>query len=189
MSNEFNALRARARQKRDAALAEIQADYQAALVQIARLEQDLLGKVRSRYRKISAAIEAVIPKDGTFTTADILVSLEALDSRRYWRKRFIDNHISRLRERGLIKRIKRATIHEPAVYVRAGSTAKVVPLGDMTLLEAIGSVLTEPLTTTEIVVAVLEAGCHTTMNRTHLRQHVRREMGKHFKQDGGRWLP
>jgi hypothetical protein len=188
--NEFNALRQRARDKRDKAIAEVRREYEAALVQIAALEQDLLGKVSSRYKKISAAIESVIPRESEFTTADIMAGLEALDPRRSWRKRSIDNHISRLRERGLIKRLKRATVHEPAVYARAEAPVKAAPLDDMTLLQVIGKVLAvRPMTTTEVVVAVLEAGYQTTMAKTALRNHVTRQLGRGgFKQEDGRWV-
>ncbi len=107
--NEFIALRARARDKRDKAIAQAREEYEAALVQIATLEQDLLGKLPSKHKPMSACIESVIPNDRPFTTLDVLTSLEALDPRRVWRKRSIDNHFSRLRDKGLIRRIKRAT--------------------------------------------------------------------------------
>jgi hypothetical protein len=55
MSTEFNALRARARDKRDKAIEEARRDYEATLVQIAKLEQDLEGKVTSRYSKSAPA--------------------------------------------------------------------------------------------------------------------------------------
>lgn len=187
--NEFNALRARARTKRDNAIAEVRSDYEAALVQIAALEQDLLGKVSSRYKSITAAIESVLPREATFTTVDVMASLEAMDPRRTWRKRSIDWTISRLRERGLVKRLKRATIHEPAVYVRSEAPVEPGPLADMTLLQVIGSVLTRPMTTTEVVVAVLEAGYQTSMSKTNLRNTVTRELGRAFKCDGGKWMP
>jgi len=189
MSNEFNALRQRARDKRDKAIAEARREYEAQLVQIAALEQDLLGKVSSRYKKISAAIESVIPRESEFTTGYILAGLEALDPRRTWRKRSIDNHISRLRERGLIKRLKRATVHEPAVYARTEAPVKSAPLDDMTLLEVIGKVLgMRPMTTTEVCVAVLEAGYQTTMAKTALRNHVTRQLSRGgFRCEGGKW--
>ncbi len=188
MSNEFNALRARARAKRDKEIAAVRAEYEATLVQIATLEQDLLGKVTSRYRKISAAIESVIPSDRPFSTADIMAGLEALDPGRVWRKRAIDSHISRLRERGLVKRLKRATAREPAVYSRADLPVKVVPLGDKTLQEVIRGVVTRPMTVTEVAVAVKESGYKSEMSNGNLRSHVRRLLVQGgFRQEGGKW--
>src|SRR5687767_11413414 len=85
MATEFNTLRLRAREKRDRLMAEVRAEYESTLVQIARLEQDLLGTRNHKYKKISAAIEAVIPSDRPFTTRDIMAALEALDPGRVWR--------------------------------------------------------------------------------------------------------
>src|SRR5438105_760429 len=116
--NEFTKLRERAREKRDKAIALARSEYAATLVQIATLEQDLLGKVSTRYKRISACIESVIPRDRPFNTTDIMTALEALDPGRVWRKRAVDSHIFRLRERGLVRRMRKAKGTEPAVYVR-----------------------------------------------------------------------
>lgn len=185
----FIQLRAGAREKRDKLIDEARAAYEATLVDIARLEQDMLGKVPTRHKSISASIDSVIPRMDTFTTADIMASLEALDGGRVWRKRSIDSHISRLRERGLVKRIKRATIREPAVYVRSEITVKVAPLDDMTLVQVIRQVLTRPMSTTEVVVAVVEAGYQSTMRKGNLRNHVARTLAKGgFGRDGAKWV-
>lgn len=189
MSNEFNALRSRARERRDKAIAEARREYSAQLVKIAELEQDLLGKVQANHKSIASAIESVIPRDSTFTTVDLMAALEALDSRRNWRKRSLDNHLSRLRERGLIKRLKRATVHEPAVYAREEAPVKAAPLDDLSLLQVIGKVLVRPMTVTEVAVAVLEAGWQTRMSKGNLRVHVAKSLARGgFKCDGGRWL-
>lgn len=190
MSTEFNKLRELAREKRDKAIKEIRREYEATLVQICALEQDLLGKVSTRYVQISRAIESVIPREDPFTVADIVTRLEAADPTRDWRRRSIDNQISRLRKRGILKRIKRATIHEAAQYVRAEVPVKVAPLDDMTLMEVIGKVLTKPMTTTEVMVAALEAGWQTTMKkRTYLRNHVTTLLGRGWKMEDGKWMP
>jgi hypothetical protein len=190
MSNEFIALRTRARDKRDKAIAVARREYEAALVSIAALEQDLLGTHPTGRKNISSAIEAVIPRETTFTTVDLMAALEASDSTRNWHKRSVDWTLSRLREKGIVKRLKRASIHEPAVYVRADVNAKAVPLDDMTLLQVIGNVLTKPMTSMEVVVAVLEAGWQTSMSRTNMRNHVVRTLKKNgFKVVAGRWVP
>jgi hypothetical protein len=189
MSNEFNALRSRARERRDKAIAEARREYSAQLVKIAELEQDLLGAAQTRHRSISSAIESVIPREAPFTTVDLMAALEALDPRRSWRKRSLDNHLSRLRERGLIKRLKRATVHEPAVYAREDAPVKAAPLDDLTLLQVIGRVLTRPMTVTEVAVAVLEAGYQTRMSKSNLRVHVGKTLSRGgFKCEGGRWV-
>lgn len=190
MSTEFVQLRARARDKRDKLIAEARREYEATLVQIATLEQDLLGKISSRHKSISSCIESVIPRADTFTTVDIMASLEALDPGRVWRPSSLHNHIARLRDKGLVKRLKRATIHEPAVYARVDVPAQVVPLSDATLSEVIRSVLVRPMTATEVAVAVLEAGYSSTMTRKNLRNHIARVLKRTgFKCEGGKWVP
>jgi hypothetical protein len=189
IENEFNALRARARDRRDKAIAAARSEYEAVLVQIATLEQDLFGKLGSRYRSISQAIQSVIPKDTPFNTADLMAALEALDPGRAWRKRSVDWTLVTLRRKGIVKRIKRATIHEPAVYLM-GEAPQVVPLGDMTLIQCIGNVLAGPMNTTEVCVAAVEAGYRTSMSQQNLRNHVHRLLKKNgYKQDGGKWMP
>jgi hypothetical protein len=184
--SEFNRLRGLARARRDKQLAEIRAEYEANLVSIAKLEQDLCGKVSSRYRTISSAIESVIPSDRPFTTEDIMAALEALDPGRVWRKRSLDSHLSRLRERGLVKRLRKATLRERAVYARAdfGTEGESRPLRAV-----IAEVLTRPMTLTELTVAVVEAGHKSSTNGRQLRNQVARELREDgFRRDGERWV-
>jgi len=144
---EFIALRAKAREKRDRLINEARRDYEETLTRIAALEQDLLGKDVSSHRKISVCIERVIPTDREFTTVDVVSALEALDPGRVWRKRSIDSHISRMRERGLLRRVRKArngsNACEPAVYVRRGVEVGPRPFQDMTLQAVIKSMLAD----------------------------------------------
>jgi hypothetical protein len=190
IENEFSALRSRARAKRDRAIAEARQEYEAALVEIAGLEQRLCGKLPKGYKTIVQAIDAVIPREGTFTTLDVMTGLEAFDPKRNWRKRSVDYVLTRMRQRGAIRRLKRATIHERASYVRAEAGTKAPGTGDMTLMQIIGKVLVRPMTTTDVVVAVLEMGYETAMGRNNLRNHATRVLKQGgFKCEGGRWLP
>jgi len=118
--NAFNELRRHAREKRDKAIQQARDDYAATLTRIAELEQDLLGRDSPQHKTIAACIDSVIPTDRPFTTVDIMAALEALDPRRNWRKRSLDSHIARLRERGLVRRVKRSQNRQPAVYARVG---------------------------------------------------------------------
>lgn len=186
----FNELRRQARLKRDKAIAQARRDYSDTLVRIAALEQDLLGRELSSHRKISASIERVIPTDREFTTVDILTGLEALDPGRVWRKRSVDSHISRLRERGLVRRLRKAHGTEPALYARLGVQVAPRPFEDMTMREVIRTVLADkPLTQTELVVAMLEAGYETTMTPQALRNAVGVELRKdgEFRKTDGKW--
>ena len=100
---EFNTIREAARKKRDLAIKKARDEYAATLLRIAELEQDLLGRDPSTHKTIVSCIERAIPSSRTFTTADILADLEAIDGGRVWRKRSVGNHLSRLRHRGLVK--------------------------------------------------------------------------------------
>lgn len=183
--NKFNALRTIARERRDKALAEIQAEYAANIVAIAKLEQDLCGKVSTRHKTISSAVESVIPSDRSFTTEDILAALEAKDPGRVWRKRSLDSHIQRLRERGLLKRLSKANGNERAVYARSdlGPEGESRPIA-----EYIAQVLVKPMTVTEVTLAILEAGFKTRMTRQYLRNYVGRELRERgYMRTGDRW--
>ncbi len=121
-----------------------------------------------------------------------MTGLEALDPARVWRKRSIDNHLSRLRERGLVRRVKRSSGTEPAVYVRVGVEVDPLPFEDMTLVDVIASVLeTRPMNPTEMVVAMLEAGYKTSMEKIAFRDAISVELKRdknRFRRDNGRWL-
>jgi hypothetical protein len=188
--NEFNDLRKRAREKRDKAIAQARQDYAETLGRIAALEQDLLGRDLSTHRKISVCIERVIPQDREFTTADIMAGLEALDPGRVWRKRSIDNHISRLRERGLVRRVRKAKGTEPAIYARVGAKVTERPFQDMTLRQVIKVVLGDrAMNETELTVAMREAGYDSTMTPQALRNAVGVELRKNagFRKTDGKW--
>jgi hypothetical protein len=117
-----------------------------------------------------------------------MTSLEALDPGRVWRKRSVDSHLSRLRERGLVRRLKKHRNNEPAVYARVGVPVPPVPFQDMTLRDVVGAMLTHPMRQTELVVAMLEAGYETSMTPQALRDAVGVELRKGpFMSDGGKW--
>ncbi len=176
--NEFTKLRERARQKRDKEIAQVRAQYEYALVQIATLEQDLLGRDSTRHKTISSCIDLVIPRDRTFTTVDVMTALEAMDQGRAWRKRSVDGHIARLRERGLVRRIRKSQNTEPAIYARVGVEVPPRPFQDQTLAQAIQTVIAPGMNATQVSVALLEAGYETTMSAQGLRRAVNVEMRK-----------
>jgi hypothetical protein len=188
--SEFSALRARARDKRDKSIADARQEYEETLIAIAALEHGLTGRSR-RPQRISACIESVIPRAEPFTSTEIIAALEALDSSRVWHKWTVDNHITKLRAKGIIRRISRHKGHQRALYVRADAKMPALPFEDMTLPEVIRAVLTEPMTQTELAVKILEDGYHTTMTKWCFRRVVGdalRVEGGRFKRDGsGKW--
>ncbi|MCE5302801.1 MAG: hypothetical protein LLF97_06785 [Planctomycetaceae bacterium] len=188
----FNDLRRQARDKRDKSIIEARDAYAATLARIAALEQDILGRDLSSHRTISSCIDSLVPTDRPFTTQDIVAGLEALDPRRNWRKRSIDSHISRLRERGIVRRIKKSQNTTPAVYVRVGVSVQPLPFEDMTLPEVVEKVLREsqPMRQTELVTAMMEAGYQTTMTSKNLRNAVGVVLRKDkmYREKNGAWV-
>ncbi len=189
---EINALRKRAIERRNRAIAKARADYKATLTRLAELEQDLYGIKPVAHKTVAACIDSVIPSDRAFTTADVMAGLEALDNGREWRKRSIDNHLSRLRERGIVKRVKRARKGNLAIYARADLDMEPVAFQDMELWEVMALILRdsdEPMTAIELTVALIEAGYETSMTRQHLRNTVGRMLAERgeFERDGEAW--
>jgi hypothetical protein len=119
----------------------------------------------------------------------VLLALEALDHGRVWRKASVARHITFLREKGLLRRVKRAKVNEPASYIRCeGPGDNEAP--DKTLRQVILETVTRPMRIVEVVLAVQEAGYRTTMNREHFRTHCIRELkAAGFRLDGGKWNP
>ncbi len=153
----------------------------------------MLGREPSNHKTIAACIDSVIPTDRAFTTVDIMAALESLDPRRNWRKRSLDSHISRLRDRGIVRRVKKSQNRQPAVYVRVGVEVEPMPFEDMTLPEVVAEVLSrhQPMRQTDLVVAMLEAGYQTTMSPKNLRNAVGvalRKDRERFRDTDGEWV-
>ncbi|HTQ41006.1 MAG TPA: hypothetical protein VMJ32_18470 [Pirellulales bacterium] len=187
----FNELRRKAREKRDKAIYAIKDAYETTLVRIAALEQDILGKDLSGHKSIAECINSVLPSDREFTTVDVMASLEAMNSRRVWQRHSIDSHISRLRERGIVKRLTKAKGPQPAVYVRVGVDHQPAPFEDMRLVDVAAQVLQgRSLNITELAVSMLEQGYRTTMTQRGLRNALAVAMKKNrgwFAERSGKW--
>jgi hypothetical protein len=189
MGNEFTALRARAREKRDKAIDHARSEYQQTLVSIAALEQDLAGTTSSRHKPVSACISSIIPRDEPFTAQDILAALEALDAGRVWHRKTVDGYLTKLRIKGIIRRMRRHKGPEPAVYVWSDAKVDRLPFENMTLPEVMRAVLTEPMTQTELTVRMREAGYDSTMENRVLRNVVGEELrrGGFRRHSNGKW--
>lgn len=187
--SEFTALRMRARDRRDREISKARADYEVSLRQIAELEQRLLGKFDPTKMPLSAAVERVIPRDTPFSITDVMHALEALDPSRVWRMQTVRRQITFLRERGLLRRVAKHTVNQPASYVRCETPQQTV--ADKTLRQIVCDVVTRPMYIAEVVHAVLEAGYKTTMRRKDsFRTHVIRELrAAGFREQGGKWQP
>jgi hypothetical protein len=190
-ADHFNALRLKARERRDEALAKVQGEYEAILAQIATLEYDLQGGRPSRREPLSASVQAAIPADEPFTIADIVGRLEGLEPGRIVRRKSVCNYIATLTERGLLRRLERHRGHAPSLYVVAGANVPARPFEGMTLAAVMREVLVEPMNQTELTVCILEGGYHTTASKKTLRKQVGEMLampGSGFRKEGGKWV-
>jgi len=187
--NEFSAIRAKAKERHDRLVVEAREQYERTLSQIANLENDLTGRTRLR-KSIVASIEAVIPDDQEFSVDDLMLSLQQMDDTRVWSKPKVWNHIAKLRRKGQIKRTRRHSYNEPALYVRTGVEAPERPFATTPLNDVVALVLADKqMTELELTVAVLEAGYESKRSRRKLMEAIGQILRKdeRFKMDGGKW--
>lgn len=189
--NQFSTLRALARQNRDKVIERAQADYEQRLIVINKLERELTGGVTYRYQKLTACVEHAIPTDREFTIVDVMTALLALDDSRRWSRGGIHKHLATLRQKGLIRRLKKGRRGESAVFVRTGVAVKARPFEDMSLSEVLAQVLgNRHMNATELTVAVLEAGYESNQNRRKLRMTIGNKLrleAERFKKQGDKW--
>jgi hypothetical protein len=189
----FAELRKKAREIRDLAINEARQDYASRLTRIAALERELWDGKKTRYKRLSYAIESVIPKDRPFTTVDVYSALEAMDDRRSFKKGWVISHLGRLCDRGIIRRVQKNHGKTHAIYARAGVEVELVPFESLTLPLAVETILREhgkPLFPIEIAVRLVERGFRTEMRQDLLRGAVAaccRARPVKFRQSGKKW--
>lgn len=188
--NEFQALRAKARQNRDIAIDRARSDYDSAMARIDQLERDLNGNASGKSINLSACMDTVIPSDGEFSTDEIIAKLESRYPETNWPKRTVNGHIYRLRKLGILRRL---TIHkkgEPSKYARNGAAVQERPFGDKSLEQVMVEVLgSKSMTVGELTVTIWDAGFQTTSTKKGLRAAIAgvlRNSGR-FKRNGQRW--
>lgn len=154
-------------------IATAREEYEANLLAIAKLEQGLLGRLPVHHKQASKCIMQVVPKDRTFTNADLLASLEAIEPRRNWNVRSVNEAISRMRRKGILKRVRRSSGTELAVYAVAELDVPQGAFRDMKLIEAIAAIVkAKPMRQIEIVLHLLEQGYETRMDKRTFRVAV-----------------
>lgn len=187
-NKHFAALRAQARDRRDKATAKIIEEYHASLSQINELERRLCGPADPTRLSVSAAVERVLPVGEPFSVADIIAALEGLDPSRLWRKTSVCRHITWLRNRGLVRRVKRHTVKSGAVYMRTSANEPGIVTEEKTVRALIDEVMTKPMRIAEVCAAVLAAGHKTSMIPGHFRTHVIRRLKEAgFRERDGKW--
>jgi hypothetical protein len=66
----------------------------------------------------------VIPRDEEFTTGDVMHFLENLDPGRVWPIASVRRYVGSLREKRLIRRMRKHNVNQPAVYIRDEKAAE-----------------------------------------------------------------
>jgi hypothetical protein len=187
--NEFTALRARAKERRDQAIRVARLSYEAAMSAIAELENRLLDRGKPKVKRVCDALREVMPTDKPFTIQELMEALQVLDPSRIWKHTAVSNILTAWRKRGVIYRVRKPKLGGCAIYAAKGVKAPAPKLGDASLVEVMQAVATKPMTPTEIMVAVLEAGYETSMARKTLQSHIGKILrrGRFENCENGKW--
>jgi len=183
-------LRDRARDQRDAAIKLARSTYETALNQITALENILLERGKPKVRRISDCVGSVMPVDRPFTIEEITERLQAMFPARIWNKAVVSNHITHMRQRGVVYRVSKPKRGHNAVYAAKGVQVPASAFGDKPLSDVMSELLTEPMRPVELAVRVLESGYETSMSRDNMRVticRVLRTNGGFRKVAGGKW--
>jgi hypothetical protein len=91
---EFTALRARAKERRDQAIRVARLEYEQAMSQIAELENRLLDRGKPKVKLLVDCVRQVMPTTEPFTIQQLMEALEALDPARIWKRVAVGNIIT-----------------------------------------------------------------------------------------------
>jgi hypothetical protein len=188
----FDQLRRQAKDLRDKMIAEAREQYEGSLRRIAELERDLSGEVKHTLKSVAASIEAAMPRDKPFNTADLKASLEAINPRRVWGYRVINHRVGYLVARGTLRRLRQSNGKSRAVYVRAGVRVDLKPLELVPLVDHIEAALRElgPMELTPLAVAILERGYKSKSSVSVFRNTICRLLRAYrerFAKTGDKW--
>ena len=194
MNDHFSELRQQARDKRDAAIAEIKAEYRKELDQINKLAKSLNAKPSLKGRPkpeipMRVRIMDAVPTDSNFTVPELLtlLGLPACDTPA------VRSTIDRLIYRREIKRVRRGRRGTPALFAVEWFGPPSNPLNGMSQIDAAETVLRsvgKPMTLVELVVEMLERGYVPVNGNLKLKKSLGAEMGRseRFKIDGSYWI-
>lgn len=191
--DNFSELKQLARDKRDAAIAAVKAEYRKELVSINELQKSLTEKPSLKGRPkpevpMWAQIMDVVPTDANFTVPELpdLLNLPASETPR------VRTTIDRLINRRELKRIRRGRRGTPALFAVDSFGPPTNPLNDMSQIDAAEAVLRSagrPMTLTELVVDMLERGYEPVSGKLKLRKSLGATMTRsvQFVRQGEKW--
>lgn len=164
MSTPFNDLRAIAAKRRDKAFELARKEYDEAIQDIAALERKLVLRSpvkRKRNRQTQSLIDvivSVVPTDRPFGLDDVVGWVREAESERSFTKPTVRTTINRLIKEGALKRVQRACGDRRALYAVPTLDFPECEPSLIKKAEAILRGAGKPMSTTEIVVSMLERG-------------------------------
>jgi len=194
-------LRQRAADKRDAAIKAARDEFKRAerlLDQLAESVGPEPPPVRTRGpnrpKPIIELVESVIPRDRTWTVADLMDALKAAEPDREFQAASVRSLFPRLMERGVFRKVCRG-LGGHVYYAAPECKTNYGPLEAMNIVDAASFILEEcgPLTATEIIVTLKERGYRPDddpriLLRT-LRYAFKRNRKRFSRGEDGRWTP
>jgi hypothetical protein len=195
--NLYEQLRAEARLQREIAVKRARAEYRESLKQIEALRLRLGSESpappgKRKRRSVIELVAEVMPRQRTFTFADIHRSLNAAEPNRKFNEMSLRTTLGQLAERGMVKRISRNQTGQ-VLWAAAGSTVEVCPLGSKPLADLAEAILRErgPMAQAALVVALQESGYRSDASPRRLlgalRAAVNRHPGRFTVGADGRW--
>lgn len=191
----FEALRALAKQRYDEACHRARKEYDDAIGHINHLVRILAVPMRQlpmySRRSLKDTVAHVMPTDRQFTVPELMAALKSIDPDRQWRKQTITAHVRKLVNAGEARVIRRPTQNQPAIYILDSAEVQPSQFDGMTLCQSIEWALADqPLTLIEISVVLLDNGYKTAMEPKKLRDAIRKELmdrKERFTRDGEKW--
>lgn len=195
-SDLYEQLKAEAAKKRQEATQRARREYQETLRQIealrCRMGYDPPRKKPKRYRPIVELIADVMPRQKTFTFAEIHKLLTEAQPDREFNQLSVRTTLRQLSKQGMVKSVAKDQAGR-VLWAAADAEIKTSPFGSKPLTEVAEIMLRErgPMQPVELVIAIQETGYRAEANPRRmvaaLRSSVRRYPGRFTVGDDGKW--
>lgn len=171
MPTPFDQLRDLAAQQRDRAFSAARKEYESALQDIAALEQCLVyrqpvKRPKERRDSLIDLITQCVPQDKPFTLDDLVGHIRQAEPDRGFSKQTIRTNVNRLITQGILKRVRRATGNQRALYavisLNCDGPRKTLAQWALEVLH----IAQRPMTADEIMVAMIDLGFSVPTSQT-----------------------
>lgn len=185
----FDELRKLASDRRDHAIESAKSEYRKTLHDIAAMERRL--GIATQRQTLSEAILSIVPNGREFFLDDVCRWLAANDPGRTFTRGSVGANIRSLVKQGSIKRVRNPQRTKHAAYAVLSLDCDRQERTILDMAEAILRKSGQPMTATEIMVTMIEAGFDPAIEPKRASQSLRRGMSKRtsrFKRNGQKWL-